>query len=161
MNSSHPLLILNRDADAPIAHERELLDLRHYHFSHRIRDLRVIGTWLRDKSQEECLVIVEASRPIEQCNPCVVRLSEMHKWSEEMGDQVYTALMAVEFCSHLANKNPGSTDDIFQVINTIRLRWTDLKNMPPAPLMPQRLAGHLTVHTEDEKTYQHEVYENE
>lgn len=159
-----PLIITTTETDNPFdvdVGERPFLDLNYTQFDHRIKDLRVIGTWIVKGDRQPCLVIGEGDgRPLHKINPCVVPLDSLWKWTEEAGDEVETALMAIGFCDQLDTKSPHSNTDIIQVMDTVRLRLLDLKNMPPAPLGPRRIAGDITVRTSDGRTIQKDVWDD-
>jgi hypothetical protein len=158
-----PLIINKADNFDPLAvdvGERPMLDLNHIQFDHLLGDLRVIGTWFAQGQKQPCLVIGEAYRALPKINPCIVPLDNLWRWTEEAGDDVYTALMAIGFCDQLDTKSPHSNADILQVIDTVRARLTDLKNMPPAPLGPRRIAGHMTIRSSEGRTHQKDVWED-
>lgn len=156
-------LIIKREARDPLAvdvGERPFLDLNVIHFDHRIKDLRVIGTWIAQGRKQPCLVIGEGGRDLAKINPCVVPLDSLWRWSEESGDPRETAMMALGFCEQLDTKSPTNVDDIMQIVDTVRLRLHDLKNMPPAPIAARRIAGHIIIRTQDERTIEKDVWED-
>lgn len=157
-------LIINKDPvkllmDTHVK-ERPALDLAYQHFNHRIKDLRVIGSWLCIGKREPCLVIVEVNIPLPRTHPCVVPIGTMWEWAEEVEDQVKVAFMAIGFCEALSNKSPHNDDDIMQVIDTVRKRLHDLKQMPVAPLRDRKIAGHITVRQDGEIQTQRDIWDD-
>ena len=146
----------------PKVAERPVLDLSKVHFDHRIKDLRVMGSWImnRQDHREPCLVILSAHHPIGTQTPCIVPLSNAWRWAEESGDELDAAIMAVNFCDSLPHKSIQSTADITQVLSTVRSRLHDLLQMPPAPPKELEIAGHVSIHTSDERTIQKDIWDD-
>ena len=139
--------------------DRPILDLNFMHFDHRIKDIRVIGSWVLDGSRDPCLVLVSIRAPLAECVPCVVPLASAWKWAEETCDHVECAGMAIDFCPHLG-KNMNDNSDVIQIIWTVRERLHDLIMMPPAPARPLDLAGHATITHHGEIVAQKEVWDD-
>ena len=148
-----PLIINNQDLEpwAVKVDQKPVLNLKYRAFDHRIRNLRVIGTWLMDDpGKQPCMVIVPAGVSLPKTTPCVVPLNHGHLWAEETCDEIEAATMAIEFCVALG-LNPASTKDILQVLATVRDRLHDLILMPPTPPMDKELAGHLIIGRSDQE----------
>lgn len=139
--------------------ERPILDLNFTHFDHRIKDIRVIGSWMTDGSRDPCLVLAHGRKDLQDITPCVVPLQSAWKWAEETCDNIECAMMAMDFCPHLG-KNMNHNDDVIQVIWTVRERLHDLIMMPPAPRRPLELQGHVTITHGDDVVSQKDVWDD-
>jgi hypothetical protein len=139
--------------------ERPVLDLNYIHFDHKIRDIRVIGSWIFVGSKDPCLVLLPVGRNIQLCQPCVVPLESAFLWAEETCDPIECAQMALGFADNLG-KNFNNTSHILQIIGTVRQRLHDLITMPPAPRRPLLITGHVTISHENEIVSQKDVLDD-
>lgn len=120
---------------------RPALDLTRYHLRHRHGDITVFLTWwlAEDSGPLPCLVLVPTNdQSWERCTPCVVPINHAWVWSEEKGDPVRAAKMAVGFVDAL--RQAPSPQSAFRVRGIIIDHLGDLLTMPPMPAsMRQRV----------------------
>ncbi len=145
MNQQSPLII-NPDnkTDGLVVPERPVIDLAIRHFDHKVRMFRIIGTWLKQGSREPCMVIIPRYQKISEITPCIIPLSSAWKWTEEVGDHIWSAHTAVSFAMVLPI-NPFSEPDVNLLLDVIRGRLSDLLSMPPAPDLGKDIAGDITM----------------
>lgn len=124
--------------------ERPVLDLSMRHFDHKIRGIRVIGTWLTSGSREPVLVLVPSNKSLEKTIPCIITLTNAWKWTEDIGDMFWAAITAAGFAPALG-LNPIIAADIDRILDVVRNRLSDLLAMPPSPPRPRNIAGDVTL----------------
>lgn len=113
--------------------ERHALDLTRYHAKRVLGDITVYLTWwlADDSGPKQCIVLVRThDRPAEMV-PCVVPLNHAWIWSEEIGNPVQAAKMAIEFVDAL--RQAPNEKSAFRVRGIIIDHLGDLLNMPPMP----------------------------
>lgn len=112
---------------------RPALDLTRYAWRHQRSDITVYGTWwlAEDSGPKPCLVLTSSHNQGRRAPPCVVLLDQAWMWSEEIGDPVRAAKVAMEFVDAL-----GLTADVksaFRVRSIIVDHLHDLLTMPVMP----------------------------
>lgn len=129
---------------------RTALDLSRRHFDRKVRDLRVIGTWLRLPGvgvvAQPCLVLLPwATERLREATPCVVPLNSAWRWAEpdRGGDVLWAVDEARTFCV-LLGKDPMRDADVMQVISTVADHVDDLVRMPPEPRAEARVVAEIT-----------------
>lgn len=113
---------------------RPALDLTRYHFRQRHGDITVYGSWwlAEDSGPRPCLVLIPTNKQSwEKATPCVVMLDQAWVWSEEIGDPVHAAKVAMQFVDMLGQ--PPSPKSAFRVRGIIIDHLGDLLAMPPMP----------------------------
>lgn len=119
--------------------EKPVLDLRFRAFETVTRGIRVIGSWYMDpvsRQSEPCLVLLDANRPVRRGRtiPCIVPLTDMWKWTVEMGDTMHQARNIHQWmASGALPGTPGNMPDVFRVFDAVQSRLRDLWSMPPLP----------------------------
>lgn len=147
-----PLIIIPGQSRAPQRHfaaeDAPSLDLARRHFEHKVRDLRVIGTWLHVPGAyagavaDPCLVLLPVNESrAKRATPCVIPLSSAWRWAEPpTGDPIWCAMEARKFCE-LLGKDGGNDKHVWQVMVTVLDRIGDLLAIPPEPPAPTRVVG--------------------
>ena len=129
--------------------EKPVLDLRYRAFDHLCGAIRVIGSWYMDpetRSSQPCLVLIDATKPFRagRVIPCIIPLSDMWKWTQEMGDGAHIARNIYDWLH--SGALPGHQDnksDAFRVMDAVQSRLRDLVTMPPMP--PEAAIKHSAV----------------
>lgn len=119
--------------------EKPVLDLSKVHFQHQQGSILVLGSWYMDREtrrSQPCLVLLDAKKKVarKRVIPCVIPLSDMWRWTLEMGDPVHVATNIHDWltCGAL----PGSAAnkrDVWNVMDAVQSRLRDLWAMPPLP----------------------------
>ncbi|SEN87310.1 hypothetical protein SAMN04489859_102025 [Paracoccus alcaliphilus] len=118
---------------------RPVLDLQFRAFETVTRGIRVIGSWYMDpvsRQTEPCLVLLDANRPVRpgRTIPCIIPLSDMWKWTREMGDPAHVARVVHDWISSGALPGvPDDRSDAFRIFDAVQSRLRDLWSMPPLP----------------------------
>lgn len=154
------LLLPTLDLDATTL-VRPALDLTRYHWRHQRSDLTVYGTWwlAEDSGPKACLVLTSVHNQGRRAPPCVVLLDQAWMWSEEIGDPVRAAKVAVSFVDAL-----GLTPDVksaFRVRSIIVDHLHDLLTLPPMPdaMRVKAVLGEAKIKSrEGGETIRHEEY---
>lgn len=138
------------------------LDLTRYHFRQQHGDVTVFGTWWlgEDSGPSPCLVLIP-TRERPGMVPCCVPLNHAWVWSEEIGNPVFAARMALAMANSLGL---GATPS-----NAIRVRsivvdhLDDLIKLPPMPdsMRPRVVIGEakVTAREHGQVVRHHEVIE--
>lgn len=122
-----------------------ILDLTVYHRRHTHGDITVYLTWLRDRQQTACLVLVPPHRMGRSgLVPCVVPITRSWVWSEEIGDGRQAARTCMEFAEALG-LNPANRLAVYRVASIIRDHIGDLVLMPVKPTEARVVADAVMV----------------
>lgn len=118
---------------APATVTRPALDLARYHARHTYGDITLYLTWwlAEDSGPRPCIVLVPTHKRSHRPVPCVVHLNGSWVWSEEIGDPVRAANMAIEFVDLLGQ--PPSPQSAFRIRGIIIDHLQDLLTIPPMP----------------------------
>lgn len=113
------------------------LDLRYVSWRKTTGKNHAYGTWLLSgDAPEPCMVLLRGDvRPDSgKAVPCVIRLSDAWRWTDEVGDHVRCAIQVIDWlaCGFLVG-NPHDNNDIYAVITLVQSRLNDLLTMPPLP----------------------------
>lgn len=120
--------------------EKPVLDLRFTAFEHLHGSILVIGTWYmdpEDRRSQPALVLLDAARKVQKKKtiPCIIPLSEMWKWTLEMGDPAHVGAQIKGWIK--SGALPGSANnkrDCWNVMDAVQSRLRDVVMMPPLPI---------------------------
>jgi hypothetical protein len=154
--ATSPLLVLNRESDQQMQAiaDRPYWLPRYKHFDRVRRNIRVIGSWVRELDPKRgrdwvpALVLVRPKAPIAIQIPCIVRLDTAWMWADApLGDPIATAAMACDFCNHLG-LDLTRNKDVVRVLMVIQDHIDDLLKIPPSPPAQKIVDGEIELRLE-------------
>lgn len=130
--------------------EQPILRLALRHFEGTKNGITVIGTWCFEKRSQPCMVLLDARRPISRGRtiPCIIRLADAWRWAahNDVGDPESCSKTTDEWlASGALPGSPHVARDKLAVLDTVNFFLRDLVQMPPAPLLDQRVIGDMQV----------------
>lgn len=133
--------------------EKPVLDLRYTAFEHMHGSILVIGSWYMDpesRQSQPAMVLLDAARASRKKRPvpCIIPLSEMWKWTLEMGDPKHVGAQIYDWLkSGALPGNPNNKRDCWNVMNAVQSRLRDIVAMPPLPVKAVIKHGAIPVGT--------------
>lgn len=130
----------------PAGNGQFVLDISHdrRHFTRRLGDITVIGTWLMQTARPALVLVpTHAKLGHDTVRPCIVPLEQAWLWDEHMGDGRHCAVMTYQFATAMGF-NPFQPETLVRITSAIREHLGDLLTMPQQPDFEQRVVAEVT-----------------